>query len=43
MILFKRRKRQKADEQGWQAPLVLTSEQAQCTCPEPCERDHGNE
>jgi hypothetical protein len=23
--------------------LTLTSEQAECTCPEPCERDHGNE
>jgi hypothetical protein len=23
--------------------LFLISEQAECTCPEPCERDHGNE
>jgi hypothetical protein len=23
--------------------LFLTSEHAPCTCPEPCERDHGNE
>jgi hypothetical protein len=25
------------------AKLVLRSEHALCTCPEPCERDHGNE
>ena len=43
MILFKRRKRQKPNEQALQAPLVLRSELAPCTCPEPCERDHGNE
>jgi hypothetical protein len=23
--------------------LFLRSENAPCTCPEPCERDHGNE
>ena len=23
--------------------LHLVSEHAPCTCPEPCERDHGNE
>jgi hypothetical protein len=23
--------------------LFLTSDHAECTCPEPCERDHGNE
>jgi hypothetical protein len=23
--------------------LFLNSEHAPCTCPEPCERDHGNE
>jgi hypothetical protein len=23
--------------------LFLSSEHAECTCPEPCERDHGNE
>jgi hypothetical protein len=23
--------------------LFLRSEHAPCTCPEPCERDHGNE
>ena len=23
--------------------LFLHSEHAACTCPEPCERDHGNE
>ena len=23
--------------------LYLRSEHAPCTCPEPCERDHGNE
>jgi hypothetical protein len=43
VTLFKRRKRQKLDEQVLQAPLVLKSEQSPCTCPEPCERDHGNE
>jgi hypothetical protein len=43
VTLFKRRKRQKLDEQALQAPLVLKSEQSPCTCPEPCERDHGNE
>jgi hypothetical protein len=25
------------------AKLFLRSEHAPCTCPEPCERDHGNE
>jgi hypothetical protein len=24
-------------------PLYLRSEHAPCTCPESCERDHGNE
>jgi hypothetical protein len=43
VILFKRRKRQKPGDQALQAPLVLKSELASCTCPEPCERDHGNE
>jgi hypothetical protein len=42
VTLFKRRKRQKPDEQAL-APLILKSEQSPCTCPEPCERDHGNE
>jgi hypothetical protein len=23
--------------------LFLASEHAECTCPEPCQRDHGNE
>jgi hypothetical protein len=26
-----------------EAKLFLRSEHAPCTCPEPCERDHGNE
>jgi hypothetical protein len=26
-----------------QGKLFLNSEHAPCTCPEPCERDHGNE
>ena len=43
MTLFKRRKRQKTAEQAMQSPLFLKSEHAACTCPEPCERDHGNE
>jgi hypothetical protein len=29
--------------QAEQKPIFLKSEHAPCTCPEPCERDHGNE
>lgn len=43
MTLFKRRKRRRPTEEERQTALVLRSEQAPCTCPEPCERDHGNE
>ena len=43
MTLFKRRKRRKQAEPTVQSTLVLKSEQAECTCPEACERDHGNE
>jgi hypothetical protein len=39
--LRRRRRVESAPPQG--KTLYLTSEQAQCTCPEPCERDHGNE
>lgn len=43
MTLFKRRKWRKPVKQTAQKPLFLRSEHAECTCPEPCERDHGNE
>jgi hypothetical protein len=43
MTLFKRFKRRRPVEQASKQTLFLRSEQAQCTCPEPCERDHGNE
>ena len=43
MTLFKRFKRQKPVEQAPKKALFLRSEHAPCTCPEPCERDHGNE
>jgi hypothetical protein len=43
MTLFKRFKRRKPNGQAMQTPLFLKSEHAPCTCPEPCERDHGNE
>jgi hypothetical protein len=42
MTLFKRRTKRPVDRQ-MKKPLFLTSEHAPCTCPEPCERDHGNE
>jgi hypothetical protein len=35
-------RRRKAPEQPKKA-LFLRAEHAPCTCPEPCERDHGNE
>ncbi len=43
MTLFKRLRRRKPVEHSSQKPLVLKSERAECTCPEACERDHGNE
>ena len=43
MTLFKRFKRQKPTDQSPKKVLFLNSEHAPCTCPEPCERDHGNE
>ena len=43
MTLFKRLRRRKPVEHASQTPLFLKSEHAECTCPEPCERDHGNE
>jgi hypothetical protein len=43
VTLFKRLMRRKPVEQTPKNALFLRSEHAQCTCPEPCERDHGNE
>lgn len=43
VTLFKRFKRQKPVEQAPKQALFLKSEHAPCTCPDPCERDHGNE
>ena len=43
MTLFKRLKRRKPTEQAPKQALYLRSEHAPCTCPEACERDHGNE
>jgi hypothetical protein len=43
MTLFKRIKRHKPSAQKQEAALFLKSEHAPCTCPEACERDHGNE
>ena len=43
MTLFKRLRRRKPVEQTPKKALFLRSEHAACTCPEPCERDHGNE
>ena len=43
MTLFKRLRRRKPEEQASHSKLFLKSEHASCTCPEPCERDHGNE
>jgi hypothetical protein len=43
MTLFKRLRRRKPVKQLPKKSLFLQSEHAPCTCPEPCERDHGNE
>ena len=43
MTLFKRLKRRKPTEQAPKTVIFLRSEHAPCTCPDPCERDHGNE
>jgi hypothetical protein len=42
MKLLKPLRRRKTKE-SVSAPLFLVSDHAPCTCPEPCERDHGNE
>jgi hypothetical protein len=38
-----RRERPKEPRPSEGTPLFLSSDHAECTCPEPCERDHGNE
>jgi hypothetical protein len=43
VILFKRLRRRNPTEQAPTKALFLRYEHASCTCPEPCERDHGNE
>jgi hypothetical protein len=44
MKLLKPLRRRKTDESTPRSePLHLVSEHSPCTCPEPCERDHGNE
>lgn len=43
MTILKRLKRRRPDVQAPKSTLFLNSEHAPCTCPEPCERDHGNE
>jgi hypothetical protein len=45
MNLLKPLRRRKTNEstQPTAKALFLVSEQSPCTCPEPCERDHGNE
>ena len=43
VTLFKRLKRRKPTEEAPKTVLFLRSEYAPCTCPDPCERDHGNE
>lgn len=45
MNLLKQLRRRKTKEHvsATSRPLFLVSEHAPCTCPEPCERDHGNE
>ena len=37
------RKRYTEPRESKRSKLFLTSDHAPCTCPEPCERDHGNE
>jgi hypothetical protein len=44
MNLLKAFRRKSGEEtKRAKAKLFLRSEHAPCTCPEPCERDHGNE
>ena len=43
MSLLKPLRRKRAVPAAPKRTLYLTSEHAPCTCPEPCERDHGNE
>jgi hypothetical protein len=43
MNLLKPLRRRKTKEPARSKPLFLVSDYAPCTCPEPCERDHGNE
>jgi len=43
MTLLKPFRRKHAAKPNVQSKLFLNSEHAPCTCPEPCERDHGNE
>jgi hypothetical protein len=38
-----RRKRAEKLSPSQRTKLFLNSDHAPCTCPEPCERDHGNE
>jgi hypothetical protein len=38
-----RRKRAPKSMPSTRRKLFLNSDHAPCTCPEPCERDHGNE
>jgi hypothetical protein len=38
-----RRRKTNEDVPTKSETLYLVSEHAPCTCPEPCERDHGNE
>jgi hypothetical protein len=37
------RRKSSAEARQSNRKLFLNSEHAPCTCPEPCERDHGNE
>ena len=43
MSLLKPLRRKRPLKVAKQSTLFLNSEHAPCTCPEPCERDHGNE
>lgn len=38
-----RRKRIAEPRESKRSQIFLASDHAPCTCPEPCERDHGNE
>jgi hypothetical protein len=43
MSLLKPLRRKRAVATAPKRKLYLNSDHAPCTCPEPCERDHGNE